>query len=828
MALPQDITGGTGGGHQGSNPPHKRATAYYAVADNGTVSGQLDLDVYKSTTPDSGTWTAQDTANNPVSVSEGAQGPATISSVNDGTYIHIAVMANYFLRYHRFDMSADTWDVTDHLVADLSGKQFPSTDLAWCDIAVRTKTDDEIVIVACGLTDAVMGKNYQRADLWHGTDGATPSFTGPVSIDASTATNHEGVPVVIADPIDTEYVHIAWQHDDRTSITETPSWQEGRWRTFTSSNTFGTAYINSSWDSNSFPNRAMYQPAIRETSGTTAEVLFGLRASSNDRPTSLAVTATSGSVDGTASVAFGNLDAYSNPDQSASAVASGALASDGTDFYMVYAGGGTEGADQDIYYNVSTNDGSSWTNATEHRDAVTGNFVHGAAFLQTDVLSFIFDDNGTLKYDEISFSTGSTTQKSVNASGTGTADLTRVYTRAQNQQASGAGTSDLALNIGFTKDAIGVGTVDISKGMYTTRDASGVGTADLQKGKLSDQAVDATGVGTADVTKMVTQTLDASATGTADLTRSSTFGKILDAAATGAADLAKLLTLSHNAQATATGTVDSSIGKLLLQAVEAAGSGAADFVKTPGKVLEATASGVADLVTSATKLVNRTAGAVGSADLTWLKEYFRSFDANATGTADYNDQFVFNKDLQASATGTADLTANPLQTFFVSVEANAIGTADLASTGVLGQDANAAATGTADLGLKVLKISNVTGFGVADRSKSVFAGKNATAAGTADLQTRMDYVRTLDASGVGTADMTKLATHARTLDASGIGTVDLTTNVITGGTTYPQSVDATGVGTADLTTLYIPKPEPQLGGVAHEILPKYGIIGGHK
>ena len=148
---------------------------YYFVTGNGSNA----IDVEKTSDPSTTASTIQDGTNAPTESPD-----ACLSSISDGTYIHIICIdsTNLSLEYSRFDMSGDTWDITDNQIADLSGMNAPHASVLTGVICLRTITDDEIVVLACGLTDSDMGDPYQRIDLWRSSDSGTPSWTGPVSL----------------------------------------------------------------------------------------------------------------------------------------------------------------------------------------------------------------------------------------------------------------------------------------------------------------------------------------------------------------------------------------------------------------------------------------------------------------------------------------------------------------------------------------------------------------------------------------------------------------------------------------------------------------------
>ena len=374
MALPDSIS--TNALNNGYNPPHKSSGGnYYVVVRNGTIFP----DVFKSTAPGSSSWTHQDSTNTPTGLNAGTS--TCVSSVSDGTYIHIVTLdvTTLSIEYHRFNMSTDTWDQVNSVVADLSGMSTPSTSVYWCSIAYRAgATGDELVIAGCGLVDTVMGNDYQRVDLWHGASTGTPSWTGPVSIDASTAARQEAFPQLVTGTSDA--VHILWSYDDNVAYTSADGMNG---RTLNSSNSLST--VQNSSAVNSVQTTLISSNLITWDDAGTQRIWA-----------KLASRGLLSSEDGS-----GNMSTLTGTPTSnrpiTNSLGSVVVDSSGVIYYLA------QHTDSDLYVISSSDNASTWDTPVELIDLSTINFI-SAEILDTGTVAYLYDDNGATKYNEYSLS----------------------------------------------------------------------------------------------------------------------------------------------------------------------------------------------------------------------------------------------------------------------------------------------------------------------------------------------------------------------------------------------------------------------------------------
>lgn len=368
MALP-DTVGGTL--LPGYNPPHKSSGGnYYGLTHTSDI-----IKAYKSTAPGGGAWS---------NVGTGSEGSANstltvVSSISDGTHIHIVGIGSGFsLEYHRFDMSDDTWEVTNDQIADLSGMNTPS--VLWCSIQ-HQPTTGRVVVVACGVPDTDMGTPYERVDYWYMADNTSAAWNGPNSIDAGDATTRETLPQ-IGPAADSENLHIAWRRD-RTSppigVTLNAVTLDNA-----GTPTLSTIRVGSGFSPNA--TDGIGNPVSYDNSGTGQlwfTIYGGASAFGGNRATE----------DGSNDV--GTLTSETVATSNIFSVHS-AVFDSGGDLYIF-----RQSVDSDLYINKSTDYGNTWDSATEIEDAITLNEIT-VDQLDTDKFAYIYLDGTTTKYNEYS------------------------------------------------------------------------------------------------------------------------------------------------------------------------------------------------------------------------------------------------------------------------------------------------------------------------------------------------------------------------------------------------------------------------------------------
>jgi hypothetical protein len=572
MALPNTVGGVTNEGH---NPPHKSSGGdYYAI-----IRASTQLQVKVSSDPATVAFTGADNTTTTLYVAGNV-----VASVSDGSYIHIVTLnkTTLILAYHRFNMSTDVFDQQDSQVADLSGMTAPLTSALWCSIALRAGvTGDELVIAASGLIDSIMGTDYQRVDFWHGADTGTPSWTGPVSLDVSTAEQTRTSPQLVLGTNDK--IHVLWQ----TYPGANPATSGGSVaaRTISTSNTLSTLQTNSS--------HVGTAPGIKagvsyDDAGTQKVIWIGNYNISNTFR---------GDEDGSDDI--GTLTATDFTDASNRAANNLSIVEVSGTLYALFANN-NDGAD--LYTNSSDDNGATWGTPTEELDAVTLSYI-SADVLDTGKIAYLYVDGGTTKYNEIvlgiSFASG------LSGVGTSTGALTTSI------QAAGA----------LSGAATVSGTIQFPPILF---DGAIIGSS-TATGALSTAitfAVDVIGVATTTAALTTAISFAGAVTGTSTVTAALTTSIPLASSATGLGITAGALTTAIQLSGALTGT-STVIGQLLNDPALFAGgvagvgqgSGALTTSITAAGALVGTTTLAGTLSTSITLSVSTTGVATTTANL---------------------------------------------------------------------------------------------------------------------------------------------------------------------------------------------------------------------
>ena len=382
MAFPTTIFSGGGiGGHQ---PPCKSSAGnFYSIVPISTTA----IDAYKATDPEGGSWSAVDVgANNPA----GFGTLSILSYVQAGDSIMCCTWDGTIYEYHRFNMSIDTWDVVDSDIGTLSGNlpTFP-----WCSIAVRN--DGDIICVIAAETDQVMGGKKERVDYVESTNDGT-SWGTHTALDAA-GDIHYGNPNVAKGPL-TDDMHIVWQITG--NIADPPTaWTDSKFRTLDPANSLSTV-ITSVRDSDTtmlgLSNIVTYEDA-----GT--QRIFFTYALSNS------IWAIRTTEDGSDNIQNGTSEIVTSDDPFINGeVGVVTIAEDSGTLYVLYSAALDS---QDIWYLTSTDDGDTWATEVEEVNTVVCNHISCNIYQRgaDTVLAFVYDNAGTIYYNEKLLSAGAAT-----------------------------------------------------------------------------------------------------------------------------------------------------------------------------------------------------------------------------------------------------------------------------------------------------------------------------------------------------------------------------------------------------------------------------------
>jgi hypothetical protein len=393
MAFPVTIT--TEAGFPGHNPPYKSAAGvFYAVV---AQPGESDIDVYSATDP-AGTWSLA------ASVASGANSCSAFATVQDGDKIHIAwfVLASVVaIKYNAFDMSDDTFDVTP-TSEDIFSQAADRPYQPWISIAVRS--DGDVIIAHNGLVDRVMGGDKERVDYARRESG---TWTFHLALDAA-GDIHYGNPNIALGTSGDDRMHIVWFKTENT--TDPPS-QHGSSgtdgicsATLRSNNTLSTtitAQLTSGFNQTlvllGHANLVAYDDGTSQQAVTVGALNDN---GSNDGVWQVRVTGFL--LEDVNTIAHSSVgETHASAKNNEAGIVTVAV-DDNADLHVLYSGGGNFGADKDIYYAKSDDNGATWDVATEEVDQVTCNTISGTVYERggATVLAYLHENSGVIKYSE--------------------------------------------------------------------------------------------------------------------------------------------------------------------------------------------------------------------------------------------------------------------------------------------------------------------------------------------------------------------------------------------------------------------------------------------
>ncbi len=342
--------------------------AYYAVVLESTGSTP---EVFKATDPTS-SFTAQDTSNNPT------QTPLSMWAYQDGDIIHIVAAGSSApeIRYHRFSMTSDTWVTTGQTIEDL-GKNAPGSTILAVSACTRGAFGDPVVCLYSGQTDRVMGTDYERVDHATRTTSSTWTLRGLALGTSSDEFWWRGCACAIGT---SNSVHFLTKRDT----------------------TFGAVNVSRTLRSDNTLSTRAESSLITTESRFTCLISYdddGVREMTSIYSTGKRIRFTESSGDATAPAG----ELITIPDATSKVVNTTpvvCLAIDGSTMHGVFA----LDSDSDLYYDKSTTPPwSTWGTDVEHRDAVTINRISCNVYNRSGArkLAMVYDDGGTIKYDEI-------------------------------------------------------------------------------------------------------------------------------------------------------------------------------------------------------------------------------------------------------------------------------------------------------------------------------------------------------------------------------------------------------------------------------------------
>jgi hypothetical protein len=389
MALPFTIN--TEPGDFGYHPPFKSSTGnFYVIA---RTTGLDKVDVYKASDPSS-SWAIVDDAGSPA----GIAGLEAVNAFQQGDVLHIILSFGGNRSYQQFNMATDNWDVT----MENPGESFFGTGYNSTSVSVRS--DSDVIVAYVGASDNIMGKRHGRVDYMRREGG---TWTVDISLDGSTGSTEEHYcnPVVVRSA-NNDNMHFMWQEDLVGGGALLATLSDNAARTLSPTNVLSTTVT----DTNDFSGTLIpVQNAVSYDDGGTIRIAW---VGADDNTSMIAFRSTedgSGNIQAP-SIATITDDVYVNGERGVLSLAENAGV-----LYLLFAGGGTGGVDQDLYYTKSSDDGATWDTPTEELNGVTINWVSANIYTRgTDtVLAYFYDDGGDQKYNEkiiIAGATGETSE----------------------------------------------------------------------------------------------------------------------------------------------------------------------------------------------------------------------------------------------------------------------------------------------------------------------------------------------------------------------------------------------------------------------------------
>jgi len=379
MALPSTVE--TQPGTAGHYPPCKSSGgSFYAP-----VLASSRIKAYKADGDDpADAWTIQDSTGDPAGTH------SVVSTVQDGDVIHVATygvlstVAGY--RYHQFNMATDTWDLVGETI------EIPTNlpTIPWISIAVRS--DGTVVVVYAGDTDQVMGGTKERVDV--NIRETDTTWSGPTALDAA-GDIHYGNPNCVLGTND--FVHCVWQK--QVGVADPPtSWSSTEARSIDPADDgLSTVITDSTVDTAGallgYANIVSY-----DDGGTQRIIVAGRWNNQQDMISSKYTEDVNDEIAWHEEFAR-DLGVFRYDNGEVSIISFATL---DTDIHVLFSGGGTLGADQDLYYLKSTDDGTDWVSQAEEIDAITVNFVSANIYVRgaDTVMAYVYDDGGVQKYNE--------------------------------------------------------------------------------------------------------------------------------------------------------------------------------------------------------------------------------------------------------------------------------------------------------------------------------------------------------------------------------------------------------------------------------------------
>ncbi len=746
MALPVTISADVANQNSYHGPFKSSGSAFYTILVGDTTSTDGDVEAHKATDPTS-SFSEQDGANRPVFITSASE-IASLWSFQDGDNIHvvgqnITTLNNVF--YARFNMSSDAWQNVDgagNTESQIENVPAEPTANA-CTIAVLS--GGTIRVAYQGDTDMVMGSEFERIDANFSDDDGV-NWDGPTSIDnGGGQTDWTGCVMV---PGKDDRVHVFFKDD-----TDTHKGYQRRINSDDSLETFPSEFDLSMSTGNNY----VFGPGVSYDDGGTQRVRCPYfdgtgkgsvaKCDSEDTPT---VTTDVNVTDNAPTAVNGQIVA--------------ALAVDTKNLQLLYS----NADDTSDLYRDTNDDDAGWGTDTEELDGITCNSISPRVYDRSGTkLAFIYDDGGTVKYNEIDLAAAGPDQ-TLTATATGVAAIQLFVSKTL--AVSAVASAELSRTIKkqpFTATAVGVATVATLRTAFVT--AAAVATGVVALARKMKIGLSSTATGIAALQRKSKITLKNTALGVVDIVVN-TLEVVTEIALTATATAVVALQLKTRKGLAATSIGVTTIQRKIKIGLAPVATGVVTLQRFISKTLTATATGVA--IAQRKVKISLSNTATGIAAISFFQRLHIALSATATGIADLTKKAKLS--LENTATGVAGfqrkikITLENTATGVVAIVVNALEGATLIALA-------ATATAVAALNITVKKTLGAVTVGVAtlDPIATFRVLLAAVGTGIAILRTKTTFRVLLEAIGTGIAALTKIATFRLALSATATGVTNL-------------------------------------------------------
>ena len=387
MALPVTISADVANQNSYHGPFKSSGGAFYTIVVGDTTATDGDVEAHKATDPTS-SFAEQDGANRPTAGTSGTEiASLWVSQANDLlNVVYQEITTNNDVYFAQFNMAVDAWVDLGTSDFDIQIEAVPDQPSANA-CSIGTRSDSDIVVAYQGDSDMITGTEYERIDMNVSTNDG-PTWSGPTSLDSGGEVDWTGCVIV---PGSSDRMHVFFEDNTLSDGYQRRINSDDSLETFPS--TFDS-FIGSG-STYSFGPGVSYDDGgtqrVRCPYGDGGGSLNVAKLDSGDTPTVTHDDSVNGSSPGVEQIGGGGVLT--------------ALAVDTKNLLILWS----DVNDNDLYSNTNDDD-AGWSAAgTEELDAVTVNHISSNVYDRSGIkLAYIYDDGGTVKYNEIDLATAGT------------------------------------------------------------------------------------------------------------------------------------------------------------------------------------------------------------------------------------------------------------------------------------------------------------------------------------------------------------------------------------------------------------------------------------